>query len=125
MPSPSDRRYTDSHEWHKLTGETLTLGLTKHAVEELTDITYVEMKPAGTEIEPGSEVGEVESVKATSEVYCAVGGEIIEINDKLMDDPSLLNNDPYEEGWLVRLRVTDASTLDELMSGEAYDERYG
>lgn len=124
MPAPSDRRYTDTHEWHKLDGDTLTIGITQHAVDELTDITYVELKGAGTSLGVGDSVGEVESVKATSDVYSALGGEIIEVNGALSDDPSLINQDPYEKGWLVRLRVADGSGIDALMDAAAYNEKY-
>jgi len=125
MSSPDDRRYTESHEWHKLDGDTLTLGLTQFAVDELTDVTYVEMKPVGTDIDAGGEVGEVESVKATSDVYCAAPGEVIEVNEKLADDPSLLNNDPYGDGWLCKIRVSDTGPVEGLMDASTYDEKHG
>jgi len=124
MPSPDDRRYSDSHEWHKLEGDTLTLGLTKFAVDELTDVTYVEMKPAGEAVNAGETVGEVESVKATSDVYCSVPGEIIEVNESLESDPAALNNDPYESGWLVKLKVSDPSAHETLMTAEEYDKKH-
>ncbi len=124
MPSPADRRYTDSHEWHKLDGKVVTLGISRFAVDELTDVTYVEIKPAGTKIKAGDAVGEVESVKATSEIYSAVGGEIVEVNRALADDPAILNRDPYEAGWLCRIRVEDVSALDSLMSQSEYDEKH-
>lgn len=123
MPSPADRRYSESHEWHKLEGSTLTLGISKFAVDELTDVTYVEIKPVGTKVGPGDAIGEVESVKATSEIYTAVGGEIIEVNRALSDDPAILNRDPYEAGWLCRIRVSDAAPLGGLMSHAEYDEK--
>ena len=124
MSSPTDRKYTQSHEWHKPDGATVTLGITKFAVDELTDVTYVQMKPVGTRLSAGDSVGEVESVKATSDVYSAVGGEIIEINGALADDPSLVNTDPYGKGWLVKLRVSDSGPLSALMDGAAYDAKY-
>lgn len=121
MASPADRVYSDSHEWHKLEGDTLTLGLTQFAVNALTDVTYVEMKKAGTKFAPGEIVGEVESVKTTSDVYCAAGGEIVEVNKALSDDPSLLNSDPYGKGWLIKVKVSDASKLGGLMNAAKYD----
>ena len=124
MPAPSDRRYTDTHEWHKLDGDTLTIGITQHAVDELTDITYVELKGAGTSLGAGDSIGEVESVKATSDVYSALAGEITEVNAALSDDPSLINEDPYDKGWLVRLKVGDAGGLEGLMDAGAYNEKY-
>lgn len=121
MGSPADRVYSDSHEWHKLEGDTLTLGLTQFAVNALTDVTYVEMKKAGTKFSAGDIVGEVESVKTTSDVYCAAAGEIVEVNKALSDDPSLLNSDPYGKGWLVKIRVSDKSKLGALMDSAKYD----
>jgi len=121
MASPSDRVYSESHEWHKLDGDTLTLGLTKFAVDQLTDVTYVEMKKPGTKFKAGDSIGEVESVKTTSDVYCAADGEIVEVNKALGDDPGLLNSDPYGKGWLVKVKVTDRAGLSKCMDGQAYD----
>ena len=121
MASPADRVYSETHEWHKLDGDVLTLGVTRFAVDALTDVTYVQMKPAGTKIAPGGMVGEVESVKTTSDIYCAVGGEIIEVNKQLADDPSLLNADPYGKGWLLKLKVNDKSGLGKLSDAAGYD----
>ena len=125
MPSPADRRYSDSHEWHKLDGEVLTLGLTKFAVDELTDVTYVEMKRVGETVGAGDSVGEVESVKATSDVYSGIPGEIVEVNAALESDPAALNSDPYDAGWLVKLKVSDPSAFDTLMSSDEYDKKHG
>ena len=124
MPSPTDRRYSESHEWFQLDGAVVTIGLTKFAVDELTDITYVEMKDAGTTVNVGDVVGEVESVKATSDVYAAIPGEIVETNAALSDDPSLINTDPYDAGWLVKIRTTDPSALDALMDQPTYDQKH-
>jgi glycine cleavage system H protein len=124
MASPADCKYTDSHEWVRVEGDMVTLGITSFAVSELTDITYVEMKAPGTTVGKGDAVGEVESVKATSDIYTPIGGEIIEVNESLDSDPSILNNDPYKEGWLVRLRADDASQADALMDAATYDEKY-
>lgn len=123
MPSPTDRRYSESHEWHKLDGDVVTLGISKFAVDELTDVTYVEIKPAGTKLKAGDTIGEIESVKATSEIYSAVGGEIIETNAALTDDPAILNRDPYDAGWLCRIKVSDASPIESLMKQADYDEK--
>lgn len=121
---PSDRVYSESHEWHKLEGSTLTLGLTQFAVDQLTDVTYVEMKPAGFKFKAGDALGEVESVKTTSDVYCAVDGEIAEVNKAVVDDPSLLNTDPYNKGWLVKINVTNADGLKKLMDAAAYAKQH-
>ncbi len=124
MNPPDDRTYSDSHEWHKLDGDIVTLGVTKFAVDELTDITYAEMKPAGTVIEAGGSIGEIESVKATADVYSAVGGEIVEVNPALESDPSVLNSNPYMDGWLVKLRVTDTAPLKSLMDAATYSSKH-
>ena len=121
MPVPTDRRYSESHEWHQAQGDTVTLGLTQFAVDALTDVTYVQMKPAGTKVKAGDIVGEVESVKTTSDIYCAVAGEIVEVNPALADNPGLLNTDPYSAGWLVKVRASDTKPLDSLMDAKAYE----
>lgn len=120
MSSPADCLYSDSHEWHKVQGDTCTLGVTRYAVDALTDVTYVSMKPAGTKIAAGGIVGEVESVKTTSDIYSAVGGEIIEVNKALADNPALLNADPYAN-WLLKIKVTDKGGLAKLKDAKAYD----
>ena len=124
MPLPTDRKYSESHEWHKLEGTTLTLGLTQFAVDQLTDVTFVEMKPAGFKFKSGSPIGEVESVKTTSDIYCAVDGEVAEVNKAVVDDPSLVNADPYGKGWLVKIKVGDTSGLNKLMDSAAYGKQY-
>ncbi len=121
MASPSDRVYSETHEWHQQEGEVVTIGLTRFAVDALTDVTYVQMKGTGTRIGAGESVGEVESVKTTSDVYSAVAGEVAEVNPALSDNPALVNTDPYGAGWLVRVRATDAGGLGKLMDAAAYD----
>ena len=122
MNVPADRRYSETHEWHMLNGDVLTLGLTQFAVDQLTDVTFVEMMEVGTTFEAGDAVGEVESVKTTSDVYCAAPGAVVEVNAALVADPSLLNSDPFGQGWLVRIKVSDVSPLDALMDAAAYIE---
>lgn len=121
MSVPDDRVYSQTHEWHKLEGDVVTLGLTQHAADQLTDVTYVEMREPGSSVDAGESVGEVESVKTTSDVYCAVAGEVVEVNAAIADNPGLVNEDPYGAGWLVRIRVTDKSGLEGLMDASAYD----
>lgn len=125
MAPPDDRRYSQTHEWHKLDGDTLTLGLTQFAVDQLTDITYVQMKPAGTDFKAGEPLGEVESVKTTSDVYCACDGQITEVNPALADHPELLNTDPYGKGWLIKVKVADPAPLEDLMDAAAYQQAHG
>lgn len=124
MPSPSDRRYSASHEWFKADGNVVTVGITQFAADELTDITYVEMKPAGTKVAAGGALGEVESVKTTSDVYSIVGGEVVEVNGAVAKDPSLLNSDPFGKGWLVKLRASDVAPLAGLMDQATYDKKH-
>ena len=125
MPTPADCRVSDTHEWFRVNGKTVTMGITQHAADELTDITYVEMKPAGTAVNAGGSVGEVESVKTTSEIYAAVAGKIVQVNAEAAKDPSLVNSDPYGKGWLVKLEVADASAIMALPDGAAYDKKHG
>lgn len=125
MSSPSDAKYSESHEWHRVNGDTVTIGITTFAVNELTDITYVQMKAAGTVVQAGQTIGEVESVKATSDIYSAVAGTITEVNAALGDHPEFVNTDPYGKGWLVKLKMSDAAGLKGLMDAKAYDAKYG
>ncbi len=125
MSSPADCRYSESHEWFRHEGDVVTMGITPHAAAELTDVTYVELRPAGTTINAGDAVGEVESVKTTSDVYSVVSGEIVEVNDQAVQDPALLNSDPQGVGWLVKVRAEDASPLEALMDAATYDAKYG
>jgi glycine cleavage system H protein len=124
MSSPADRRYSESHEWFQVDADTVTIGITSFATGELADITYVEMKAPGTAVAPGDSVGEVESVKTASEIYSAVGGEIIEVNEALTDDPAVVNSDPFGAGWLVRIRASDTGALQNLMDQATYDEKH-
>ncbi len=124
MPSPSTCRFTDSHEWFRTEGDEVVVGITQFAANELTDVTFVQLKGVGTTVAAGSPVGEVESVKTTSDVYSAVGGTITAINDAVTKDPSLVNSDPFGKGWLVRLRAADTSGLAALMDSTTYDAKH-
>jgi glycine cleavage system H protein len=124
MPSPSGYRFSDSHEWCNIEGDTVTLGITQFAANELTDITYVEMQPVGTSLLMNESAGEVESVKTTSDVATPVAGEIVEINEAVTEDPSLLNSDPFGSGWLVKIRFAGDVNHDSLMNQETYDGKY-
>jgi len=122
MSSPADLRYSESHEWFRVDGDVVTMGITQFAADQLTDVTYAEMRPVGTTVDAGGGVGEVESVKTTSDIYTAVAGEIVEVNDAISGDPSLINSDPYGKGWMVRIRTSDSSALEGLMDAAAYDQ---
>jgi glycine cleavage system H protein len=124
MAAPSDRRYSDTHEWHKQEGEIITIGITRHAVDELTDVTYVDLPRVGKKVNAGEAFGEIESVKATAELNSFVGGEVVEINAALKEDPSQVNQDPYGKGWMVKLKSPGAD-LKGLMSAEEYATWHG
>lgn len=120
MEAPTDRKYAETHEWFLSEGSIVTIGITQFAADELTDITFVELPDVGTSVAPGSSLGEVESVKATSEIYSGVTGEVIEVNEALADHPELVNESAFEEGWMVRVRVSSLKELDALMSADEY-----
>lgn len=118
---PADLKYTKSHEWVKQEEDgTVLVGITDHAQDLLGDMVYVEQPEAGSEVEAEEACAVVESVKAASDVYCPVSGEIVEANESLADTPELVNNDPYGEGWLMRLRPADSIDVEQLMDAEAY-----
>ncbi len=122
MAVPNDRKYSQTHEWFKAEGNAVTIGITQFAADELTDITYVDLPKVGAKIQGGSHFGEVESVKATSELYSAVSGEVLEVNRQLAEAPGLLNSDPMGEGWMLKVRVADLKPLDNLLDGPAYEK---
>lgn len=124
MSAPADRRYSTSHEWHKQDGDTVTIGITQHAVDELTDITYVDLPAPGKKLEAGKRFGEIESVKATAELYTSVSGEVLAANPALKDDPSLVNTDPYGKGWMIKVKAP-GDNLTALMSAEQYNAKHG
>ncbi len=125
MSVPTDRKYSDSHEWYKVDGNTVIMGITAFAAEELTDITYVELPEVGSECTAGSAVGEIESVKATSDLYCAISGKISAVNEELAEHPELVNDDAHEKGWMVKIESSDLAPLDSLMDAAAYTEHIG
>ena len=117
---PEDVRYSESHEWVKAAGETAKLGITDYAQDQLGDIVFVELPDVGESFEKGAEYGTVESVKAVSELYMPVSGEIVAINDALEDAPELVNNTPFSDGWMIEIKLDDSSELDALMDKDAY-----
>ena len=112
--------FTADHEWLKIDGEIATIGITVHAAEQLGDIVFVELKDAGDSFSKGDEMGVIESVKAASEIYAPVDGEIVEANSKLADNPSALNEDPEGNAWLYKMKISDAGQLGGLMDADAY-----
>ena len=120
MNVPDHLRYISDHEWILLDGETVTVGITDHAQEELTDVVFVELSEKGSSCDVGDPVAVVESVKAASDIYIPVAGEIVEGNIDLEADPSLVNTDPYGAGWIFKVRLKDAASVDTLMDASAY-----
>ncbi|MEM6459541.1 MAG: glycine cleavage system protein GcvH [Planctomycetota bacterium] len=125
MASPDDRRYLGSHEWHKPEGDLVAIGVSAFAVEELTDVTYLEVTVEDGPIGAGEVFGEIESVKATSELYCGVAGEVVEVNAAVIDNPATVNDDPYGAGWIVKVRPSDPAQVEGLMSAAEYDAQQG
>lgn len=120
MKVPIDRRYSETHEWFLQDDSTVTMGITQFAADELTDITYVDLPAVGTKLAVGDVVGEVESVKATSEIFSAVAGAVIAVNTALTDHPELVNDDAFDEGWMVKIKVESADALQALMPAKEY-----
>ena len=119
MNIPEDLQYTKSHEWVRIEGDTATIGITDHAQDELGDVVFVELPEEGATFDAGESFGTVESVKAVSDLYTPVGGEVVEVNSALEDAPESINEDPYGEGWIVKLRTTDGA---DLLSPEEYEK---
>jgi glycine cleavage system H protein len=117
---PGDIRYTKSHEWAEPAGDTVKIGITDYAQDQLGDIVFVEMSEAGESFAKGDEFGTVESVKAVSELYMPIGGEIVAVNPSLEDAPEMVNNTPYSDGWMIEVKPDDPAELDSLMTKDAY-----
>ncbi len=122
---PENFRYTKEHEWVRVDGGTGTIGITHHAQNELGDIVYVDLPNVGARVEQGKSLGSVESVKAVSDIYSPVTGEVIEINGALADAPEKLNEDPHGEAWLVRVRLEKSDEVNQLLSAEEYKSYVG
>ena len=122
---PDDRKYTQEHEWVQVEGDIGTVGITDHAAGELGDIVFVELPETGSEFSAGDSVGTIESVKAVADLYLPVSGEIIEINEAVVDSPELVGNAPMDDGWLVKVRLVEPSELDRLLDASAYEELLG
>jgi glycine cleavage system H protein len=118
---PTDLRYTKDHEWVRVEGDEATIGITQYAADQLGDIVFVELPEAGSSLDQFATFGVVESVKAVSDLFAPVGGEVTGANDELTGNPELVNSDPYGAGWMLRVRVADPAQLDELLAPDAYD----
>lgn len=125
MSSPTDLVFAASHEWARLDGDIATVGISNHAQEELTDVVFVELPVLGRAVDAGDPTAVVESVKAASDIYAPLGGEVIEVNPEVENDPSLVNTDPYGKGWIFKLRVNDPASVASLMDSQAYDAHVG
>lgn len=125
MAVPSELKYSKEHEWVKIDGNTVTIGITEYAQSELGDIVFVELPETDDDIDEGESFGSVESVKTVSELYAPVSGKVVETNDELEDSPEFVNESPYEKAWMVKVELNDESQLDELLSAEQYSEMIG
>ena len=120
--TPEDSRYAKSHEYIHVEGDVGTVGITDYAQKELGDVVFVELPQVGTQLELGDEMGSIESVKAVSELFAPVSGEVVEVNESLADKPELVNTDPYSDGWMIKIKLTTPDEVDELMNAEDYED---
>ena len=125
MNFPEELKYTKDHEWIKLEGEVATIGITDFAQGELGDIVYVEVETVGDELAQHEVFGSIEAVKTVSDLFLPVDGEILELNASLEDSPEFVNDDPYENGWIIKIKVSDSAQIDELLSAAEYQELIG
>ena len=122
---PQDLKFLPTHEWHRIEGDTATIGITQIAADELTDITYVALPKVGTTLSANGRFGEVESVKATSDLYSGVGGTVAAVNDEIAKDPSLVNSDPYNRGWMIKVQMTSPADATALLGVQDYLAKTG
>lgn len=122
MDVPADLRYSKEHEWVRLEDGSVTIGITDYAQDQLGDIVYLDLPAAGAMLTQFDKLGEIESVKAVSELYSPIGGEVVEANQAAADEPEIVNAEPYGGGWLVKVRIDDATQIDQLLSAGAYGD---
>ena len=120
---PKTLRYSPTHEWASLQGDVCTIGITRFAVEQLTDIVFIELPDPHDHVFLKESFGEVESVKAVSDLYAPVSGEVVEVNEAVIEDPTVLTQDPYDKGWLIKVQVEPGTTLDHLLTPEQYEKQ--
>ena len=125
MQAPTNYRYLETHEWHNAEGDTVTIGITHFAADELTDITFVALPKVGTKVEAGKRFGEIESVKASSDLYTGVSGTVTAVNGELTNNPGLVNKDPYNAGWMIKVKVTDPGQVAKLLTSADYLKKTG
>ena len=119
--TPAELKYAPTHEWVRIEGDIATVGITDHAQDALGDLVYVELPEVGDTVAAHDEAGVVESVKAASDIYAPVSGEIVAVNEALADSPEIVNSDPYHDGWMYKIRLSDAAELEDLLSADDYD----
>jgi glycine cleavage system H protein len=122
---PNDLKYTKDHEWARKDGDLVRIGITAYAVEQLGDVTLVDLPAVGTDVQAQERFGDIESVKTVSELFAPVSGEIVEINEELESSPEVVNEAPYQKGWMIAIRPADATELDRLMDSAAYEDYLG
>ena len=125
MNPPTDLKYASTHEWTRAEGGVATVGITDHAQKELTDVVFVELPRVGQKVTAGKECAVVESVKAASDIYAPVSGEITAVNEELAGNPALVNTDPYGKGWFFKIKIGNPSELDHLLTAQAYEKSIG
>ncbi len=125
MDIPGDLKYTKEHEWVRLDGDVATIGITDYAQGELGDVVFVELPAVGDQVKENDTFGTIEAVKAVADLYSPLDGEVVEVNEALEDAPDTVNNDPYGDGWMVRVKVANSSDYDSLLSAEAYQKHIG
>ena len=122
MNIPAELKYTHDHEWARVDGDVIVVGITDFAQGELGDVVFVEIETEGETLDKGETFGTVEAVKTVSDLFMPVGGEVVELNEALIDEPELVNKDPYGEGWMIKIKMTDAAELDSLLSADDYQK---
>lgn len=123
MNIPNNVKYTETHEWVKIDGDIATVGITEYASTQLGDVVFLEIETEGEELEKGEAYGTIEAVKTVSDTYMPISGEVIEVNEVAIDDPSIVNKDPYGDGWLIKIKVSNTEEIEELLDAEKYQEK--
>jgi len=119
---PIELRYTKEHEWVRAEGDIVTIGITDYAQDQLGDIVYLDLPAIGASLTRDDKLGEIESIKVVSDIFAPVSGEVLEVNQEAVDEPEAVNEEPYGKGWLIKVRLSDSSEFDALLTNEAYDE---
>jgi glycine cleavage system H protein len=125
MSFPKELKYTEEHEWVAFDGDIATIGITDYAQGELGDLVFVELPDVGSDVSQGNAFGTVEAVKAVSDLFAPLSGKVTEVNEELADNPEIVNKDPYEKGWMIKIEMSDPSELDNLLDADAYQDTIG